>query len=384
MPRSQPVEQAEPSTALVTTQALVPAVVFAEGGVDAVIDKIRREVATVEIDISTPKGRADCASLAYKIARSKTALDAMGKELGEDSYRAWKRITGERAKIERELDALRDKVRKPLTDWENADKERIAAHEEAIADIEALAHLPDGWDSAVAQERLDHLNTLDDRDWQEFAKRASDAKAAAFGRLTASHAEAVKREAEAAETERLRKEEEDRKRRDRDAAIAAAAAEQARLAAEAKAKAEAEAAAAKAKAEREAVEAKARSDAAAAEQARQAEEQARRDAEARAARAEAERKAFEEHAERERIAAAQQAERDRLAAVEAERRRQEADRQAEAAAAAQREANTRHRAKINGEAVAALVEHAALTQEQARSVIVAIARHEVPAVAISY
>jgi colicin import membrane protein len=124
------------SKALAVTHALVPAAVFAPGGVDTILNKIKAEVAAVDIDIATPAGRRECASLAYKVARSKTALDEMGKELGEDHYRAWKSITAERSKIVKELDALKDDVRRPLTDWENAEKARVEGHEAAIEAIQ--------------------------------------------------------------------------------------------------------------------------------------------------------------------------------------------------------------------------------------------------------
>jgi hypothetical protein len=62
--------------------ALTAVAVFgAANGVTDVLDKIRREVSAVRTDISTKAGRAQVASLARRVASSKTALDEMGKEM---------------------------------------------------------------------------------------------------------------------------------------------------------------------------------------------------------------------------------------------------------------------------------------------------------------
>src|SRR5882724_12966752 len=103
-------------------------------GVDNVLAQITTAArkAVADADISTPGGREAIRSMAFKVARSKTALDAMGKELGQTHYSAWKAITGERAKIEAALDLLRDQIRKPLTDFEEAERTRVANHEAAL------------------------------------------------------------------------------------------------------------------------------------------------------------------------------------------------------------------------------------------------------------
>lgn len=366
-----------------------------EGGVDAILEKIRAQARSVETDISTPAGRQAVASLAYKIARSKTALDAMGKELGEANYRAWKAITAERARIETELDALRDEVRRPLTEWENAEKARVAAHEAAL---DRICEAPGFYEADNSADdlrlRLAHLESYPPRDWQEFAKRAADVLAGEIAKTKVALAAAEKREAEAAEAARLAREKAERERAEREALIAEnarrEAEEKARRAAEAEARRVASETAAKAKAaeekarrEREAIEAKAKSDAEAAERARLAEEQARREAEQRAAKAEADRKAAEERAATESRLAAERLERETKEAAERERQRI-ADAQAkDAAEAAARAANRRHRAQIHVEARDALVKEG-LSEPAATTAISAIARAVIPHTRITY
>ncbi|NDF48041.1 MAG: hypothetical protein EB158_07680, partial [Nitrosopumilaceae archaeon] len=70
-------------------------------------------------------------------------------------------------------------------------------------------------------------------------------------------------------------------------------------------------------------------------------------------------------------------------AIQAERDRAEAARLAEAEETRLRESNRAHKAKINGDAVTALVT-AGLSEAAARAAIVAIAKGEVPNVRISY
>jgi hypothetical protein len=299
------------------------------------------------------------ASLAYKVARSKTALDKMGKDLGESHYKSWKAITSERTRIEKELDALKDEVRKPLTDWENAEKDRIAAHEKAIADIEGMTQFDAPATAADIKFRLDSFTALPPRDWEEFAKRGEAADAATTNTLKRMYEEARAREAEAAELARLRAEQIAREQKERDDRIAAEAAERARVEAETKAKLEAEEAAAKAEAERQRI------------------EREKAEAVARAEQAEADRNAAAAKAERDAKEAAEAAERNRLAAIEAERKRVADEAAQVAAETAKREADKKHRAKINNEALAAMVLLGVET-ELGKAVIGAIARGEVP------
>jgi colicin import membrane protein len=233
-------QSAQPeSTGLVVFEKLTPAAVFAPGGVNDILEKIAREVRHTPVDISSKSGREHCASLAYKVARSKTALDKMGKELGETHYKSWKAITAERSRIETELDALRDEVRKPLTDWENAEKLRIDNHEQAIVSIEGMRIFDVSPTAADIKYRLDAFESLQPRVWEEFSVRASFAETETSVALRRLLDETLKREADAAELAQLRAEQVIREQKEREDRIAAEAAELARIAAEHKAECEA-------------------------------------------------------------------------------------------------------------------------------------------------
>lgn len=359
------VQEKTTSSDLIVLDKLTPAAIFALGGVDDVLAKIAREVRSQHTDISTKAGREAVASLAYKVARSKSALDKMGKELGESHYKSWKAITSERARIEKDLDALKDEVRKPLTDWENAEKDRVAGHEQAIMAIEGMTTFDVPPAAADIKYRMGEFLALPPREWEEFSKRAAAATDATIVKLQRMYDDTSKQEADAAELARHRAEQIAREQKERDDRIAAEAAERARIEAEAKAKREADEIAARAEIERQRV------------------EKERADAVARAERAEADRKAAAAKAEQDAREAAEAAECNRLAAIEAERKRAADETARIAAEAAKREANTKHRAKINNEALAAFVA-LGVDADLAKAVVAAIAKGEVPHTRIAY
>ena len=376
--------------AVLEPRLLVPAEVFAPGGVEALLRRIEGEVRAFKGDISTAVGRDAIRSLAYRIARSKTALDKAGAELTEDWRARTNAVNADRRTIRERLDALADDARRPLTEWENAERERVARHERALAEMVEAPGYGATETAAELELRLSYLRSYPPRDWREFAQRAADTLAAEIERTERLLAAARKREAEAAELARLRAEaaerarqEAERQRAEHEARIAAEAAERARREAEGRAAHAARVAAEQAEAERLATIKQAEAERLAAAK-RQAELEARqREAEERAAAAERARVAAEERARAEAEEAKRRAERERQAAVEAERQRAAAAQAKAAREAEARAANTRHRAKINN-AVADALALTGLTAEQSKAVVVAIATGQIPYTSITY
>lgn len=384
-----PNDGAPTTTALVTLESLsviVPAKFFAPGGSDPVLESLEAHVRAqaAELDISTEAGRGAIASLAYKVARSKTALDDEGKRLVEDQKRALGEIDAERRRVRERLDLLKEEVRKPLTDWENAEKERVARHEDALKALESLPQFEVPPTIGDIEMALRAVELSDGRDWQEFAMRAAGVKAAAKQRLVGMLQAAEKTEAERAELARLRAEQIAREQREREERIAQEVRDAERKASEereriARESAERE----RQRIENERIEAEARL--------KQAEAQ-RIEAEQKAARdlAEAEERRIREaeYAEQKRVAAekesarlatlaAEKAERDRVAAIEAERARVAEEQRKEREAAEARERNKRHREKILGEVAGALLKHCESPTE-ARNIAEAIAKGQIP------
>lgn len=371
-------------------------------GIDVLIQRIKSEASAEVPDLTTKKGRDRIASLAYKVSKTKTLVDDFGKELVAEEKKRLALIDADRKKWRDECDKLRDEIRKPLTDWEQAEADRIQRHKDAIQQLRELSALAMGTDSAAIAALISQAEavTLGDH-WQEFSAEAGKAKDETLSILRLDLQRRQQYEAEQAELARLRAEAARREQEDADRRAAEAKAQAERLAAEReaqrireaeeRARREAEEAAAKARADAEAA---ARAEREAAERARIASEQAeaRAKAEAEAAKlreqdAERRRVESEERAKREAQEAAERAERDRVAAVDAERQRAErqriAEQEAAAKAQAEREANKEHMRRINREALAGIMA-AGIGEEQGKALIKAIASNSVPHVSIAY
>jgi colicin import membrane protein len=383
---------------------------FQPNGLDQILDKIRHEVALHVPDISTERGRKAIGSLARKVASSKVRLDDLGKELVSEVKAQVGTIDAERKRMRDELDQLRDDTRRPLTEWEDAEKSRVQAHEDAVNDMANMLPANTLEDIGI---QMKHVEEYVARNPQEFKERYGRASLGCLSRLSAAAHTIRVRQEEQAELARLQKLEAERLQAEREERIKAQAAAEAKAAAEARALEEAAKAERAAKAEHdriqrekeeaedrakraeaarvEAIEAairEAEETAARVERARLAEETRQRKEAARVEferiEAEAARVAAEKRHAEELAAAERKAQADQQSAIEAERERVAEAQRAEEAATAKREANRRHRASINRAAVDALVKSFGLRSETAVLVVTAIAKGEIPNVSISY
>lgn len=331
-------------------------------GLDPYLTKIKDELDAFVADVSTKKGRDAIASIAYKVAKGKTALDNIGKELVADLKDVPKKIDAERKRMRDLLDQWKDEVRKPLTDWEEAEAAREARHKAGIEWFNLRAKEHHDLDLQELRASLAEVDArVVDQSWEEFEAEAHRAKAKALDALTVALAAREKYEAEQAELAKLRAEAAVREQKDREERIAREAAERAQREAEAKAQAEREAvikreADAKADAERRELELKLQAERAEREkvEAQQREQQAKADADRR---------------ESEAVAAEQR----RVAAVAAE----------EAKEAKRREADKAHKTAVNRAALDAFMK-GGLSEECAKTAVTLIAKKAIPAVSITY
>lgn len=349
------------------------AVFTADKGLDPYLAQIRAEIDAFIPDVTTKKGRDAIASIAYKVAKSKTALDNLGKELVAELKDVPRKIDAERKRMRDTLDAWKDEVRKPLTDFELAEEARIAKHKLQIELIESSSQVGMDFSSSTIREKIAALElVVIDDSMQEFEAEAHRIKQASLAALKTALATREAYEAEQAELARLRAESAAREQKEREERIAREAAESARIAAE---------------------------KAAADERQRLADEQARKDAEAKAAIERAEREKVEaenarlrqeqqareaaEKAEQDRLAAIARAEAEKQAAIEAERKRQADAAEAERLAAEQRERNKAHAKKINNEILQDFMAQG-LPEECAKTAITAMAKGLIRNVKINY
>lgn len=309
---------------------------------DPIIEQIEKEARSLVPDVSTRKGRDAIASMAHKVARSKTYIDNAGKDLVAELKALPKQIDESRRVVRERLDALKDEVRRPLTEWE-AEQERLKAEEAMNAlHVEALEMNDDFDRQLAARISADHemallMNDAFDREREEQRRQAEQAQRVRDEQLQREAAEKAQREAEA----RHRAEIEAAARREAEEKARAEAAERQRIEAEQRAQREAEEARLRAEREKQA--------AIAAEQ-RKAQEEADR------IKREAEAKEAARLAEEQRIADE----------------------------TAKREADVKHRKAVGTEIVNALLANTSLTREQAIEVLTALKDGLVPRAKIHY
>ncbi|MDS9879316.1 hypothetical protein RMI40_31255 [Pseudomonas protegens] len=348
-------------------------VIYVTGGLGQFFDAVQAEVAAEVPDLTTRKGRERIASLAAKVSKSKSAVEKPGRDYLKRLKEMPKVVEAELREFVNKMDALRDETRRPLTEWEEAEDRRVAAHEQAIDRIKShgveLGQL-------ASEDLLDRIGKIEavalGDSWEEFAAEAGQVKDQVLSALRDALTARQKYEDEQAELARLRADAEAREQKDREERIAREAAERARIDAEHKAQAEREATQrreqkAKAAAEHREMQLKLQ-----AEQAERARIQA-----------EADRVAAEQRMEQERQAAARRQE------EAAEQARQDERRRADAAAAEilrqqeAREADKAHRASINRAALEAFMAEG-MPEACAKQAVTLIAQRKIPNIAISY
>lgn len=226
--------------------------IFEANGLNDVLEQIQTQARSFVPDLKTKQGRKNIASLAARVARSKTALDDLGKNLVSEWKKKSKAVDAERRRMRDTLDDLKAEIRQPLTDWENAEKKRLENHEACLNHLEGFAfpNIPSDLTSELAKQTLEDLNGLPERDWEEYELRAmaliKDARslwekkiAELIEKERKAEEERKQREAEQAELARLRKAEEERLQKEREEQLKAEAIEEekrARIAAEENAK----------------------------------------------------------------------------------------------------------------------------------------------------
>lgn len=296
------------SKQLAKVERLTPAV-FESKKISKLVKDVTREVLSLVPDASTEKGRKEVKSLAYKVSRTKTTLDNMGKEHVAE-IKAKAKVIDECRKTWRDaMDELKETVLQPVTEYEEREEKRVGEITARIDRIRSLAQADDGeghfYTSEELRSRRDELHAIDvDDSFAEFSEKAAAQWGYAAKTIETLIAGAEAQEAADAEEEKRRKKQEEEDRAAEQKAIAKKAAAEER-----------------AKIEREQQQKK---------EAQEREEKARKEEEEKRAR------------------------------------------------------NKQHRGKVNREALKALRSVTGLGEEEAKGVIEAIARGQIPNVSISY
>lgn len=328
------------SNELVVVENLELVPFFTKGDqVKSILDRLTEEADSyVAGDLSVKKNRDAVKAMVTKFTKSKTYLEAKGKELAAEYKAIPKAIDANRKLVKDTITELQEVVRKPLTDWEN-EQQAIADNLAAEEAANLLAKQKDA-DQEIAILIDDKFN----RDKADAIAQAEADKLAYEAELKAKAIEQAKADA-LAETQR----------------VAAENAEKELQAIQREADLKAEA--------------------------KQAEERAKQlviDNQA----AEHKRILDAENAEKQRVIDAENAEKKRLRDIEAVKQ-QEIVRQQQEQSRLQAEQKARdedkeHRASVNNCAVSALMEFAQLTEDQAKSVVVSLVKNQIPKASLTY
>ena len=332
-------------------------------GTDALFDRIAEQVRSVVPDVTTRKGRDEIGSLAAKVSKSKVLIEKCGKDLVAEQKAQIKLIDDDRIRTVKKFDDLRNEILAPRDAWEQAEKDRVAKHENAIKEITDFL-LPENInvDAEILASNIRYLEKVPmGTMFEEYEEKIKIAKLETLEALRAALASREKYEAEQAELERLRQAEQDRLQREHEERIAREAAENATREAEEKARFEAE------RVQREKLE-----------------------SEQREARLKAEKEAVElrEQALKQKaIDDAKHAEIAKQQAIEAERKRIEAEQFAKSESERKeieaREADVAHKKRICSEALAALVK-IGVDAEMGKKILKAINAKSIPNVILEF
>ena len=368
------------STELVIIEQNAVVLAFSkQGGTDELFERIESQVKSIVPDVSTKKGRDAIGSNSEKVSKSKVLVESYAKELVAEQKKQTKLVDDDRINFCKKMDALRKEILAPRDAYIQAEEDRVNSIKAKIKEFDS-GRVDLLSSSDLIQTVIDEVSAIAIDDiFQEFANEAAIAKDAALSTYKKSLSAALKREAEQAELTRLRQEAIEREQAERDRKIVEDAANKARIEAEQKAAAEREEQSRK---EAEAI--------AKAEQAKRDAEQERINAEREQARlvAEAESARLREAeslrlAEEAKVSALAKAKVDLEAAIEAERKRVEQERINTEAAEKKRLADVEHVRSINQSLVSSFLS-LGISEDQAKSLIKAIAKGEIKHISIQY
>ncbi len=176
-------------TELEQIEKMMPAKLFKPKFMPTLLKAIEIE-ATAEVpDAETVTGRKHITSLAYKVARSKTTIDDLGKNFVAEQKAAIAAVDSVRKTARDFLDQLKIKVRQPLTDWEEVELLRIGKIQDKIDTIKWLGDLTDDMGAIIPAATLDaNIEKLRymkiTKIYGEYQDEAINAKNAAIVKLT--------------------------------------------------------------------------------------------------------------------------------------------------------------------------------------------------------
>ena len=333
--------------------------------------KIQEENKSLTFDYASEDGSKQAKSHIAKIRKCKTKVSAIHKEAKAEALNYGRKLDKTKNKLLETIEEMIDVHAEPLRIIEEREAERKSKHREFIESIKNYSHLINDGESRSSsriKEIINEVMSIEVNDsLEEFFEEAEMIKPYVISKLTEYYNNTKKQE-----EERLQKEQQEKERIEREARIAKEAEEKA------KAEAEAELKRIKDEMERQRIEA---------EQAKireaEAQELAKKQAEADNKRKQLE---MERQIEEQKLAARQAEERAIKAkqdAVEEAKRNIEIKEKQEAEDLRKREADKKHKSKINNEILDAFIKEG-IPEDCAKKVIIQVAKKSVPHIVINY
>ena len=211
------------TTELIKQEVLTPTL-FEDDKVEIVLASIKERAKLFIPDLTTKHGRKEIASFAMKIAKCKTGIDGIGKDLVAKAKADVKLVDNKRKLVRDTLDALKEEVRRPLTEFEDAEKARVTRLNDGVNNMRDIG---DGalleWGSLSLTELQEKILILDDKNdgtWEEFNDAAIKAIKESKEKIEQAIVKRIAYDAEQDELIRLRQEAAVREQKERNARIA--------------------------------------------------------------------------------------------------------------------------------------------------------------------
>lgn len=118
-----------------------PAEVFDPSIVDKMVEQIKEQSKRYNYDMSKPADRKACRSMAASIPKLRKFFYEAGRGVVVDLESKVKAITAQRKRLEEACDEAKETIRRPLTEYEDNEKARIAQIDDRIESIKKLCSL---------------------------------------------------------------------------------------------------------------------------------------------------------------------------------------------------------------------------------------------------
>lgn len=196
---------------------------------DAFYERVKAQTDTLVPDLTTVRGRKEIASMARRVVKTKTFIDAQRKVLTEDARKVIDAADRAGKLIRDRLDALRDDVRRPLTEWEAEEDIRVAKVSEILAELRSASVVSIEDTSGALELRILRLSEMTFSDLGAQADGLDELRNSAVRALTEGRVRALKAEDDARELAALRAQEAERERLEEEARLEAERAQTAQL-----------------------------------------------------------------------------------------------------------------------------------------------------------